>query len=53
MATLRSDLEYLIGPHWRDEIAPSEATSEYLARLKDIAFTWSRGLYHEARGNGS
>ncbi len=41
---LKSDLVYLIGPHWRDEIAPSEATNEYLARLKDVAFTWEAGF---------
>ncbi|WP_117214495.1 biliverdin-producing heme oxygenase [Allorhizocola rhizosphaerae] len=41
---LKADLRYLIGPRWREEISPNEATNEYLARLKEIAFTWHAGF---------
>lgn len=33
---LEADLEYLIGPDWRDKIEPNEGTKEYVARLREM-----------------
>lgn len=41
---LERDLTHLIGPHWREQITPSTPTEEYLARLKEVAYTWPAGF---------
>jgi heme oxygenase len=33
-----ADLEFLRGPGWRDRIVASPATTEYRARLREVAF---------------
>jgi heme oxygenase len=41
---LTADLEFLAGPDWRDLLVPTAATAEYVARLREIAFTWTGGF---------
>jgi heme oxygenase len=41
---LVADLEHLIGPDWPARVAASPATSEYRARLREVAFTWPAGF---------
>ncbi len=38
-ASLEQDLAYYFGPTWRDQVAPSEATQGYVARIHEIANT--------------
>lgn len=42
VGALEADLEHLIGPDWRDKIAPNEATKEYCNRLREMA-QWPGG----------
>ena len=35
--SLESDLSYYFGPNWKDQVAPSAATKEYVARIHQIA----------------
>ncbi len=39
-----ADLEAIYGAGWRDEIAPSEATATYVARLEEVCPTLGRRL---------
>jgi heme oxygenase len=41
---LVADLEALLGPGWRDEVAPSPATAAYVARLEAVCSTWPGGF---------
>jgi heme oxygenase len=41
---LVADLEALLGPGWRDEVAPSAATAAYVARLEEVCSTWAGGF---------
>jgi heme oxygenase (biliverdin-producing, ferredoxin) len=36
-ASLESDLAYYFGPNWREQVAPSEATKTYVARIHEVA----------------
>ncbi len=38
-AALEQDLFYYYGPNWRDEIAPSSAAEEYIARIREVSNT--------------
>lgn len=38
-ATLEQDLQYYFGSNWRDQIMPSAATKEYVARIREIGNT--------------
>lgn len=38
-AALEQDLHYYYGPNWRDEVAPSEAAKEYVARIREVSNT--------------
>jgi heme oxygenase len=38
------DLEALLGPSWRDRVAPSPATAAYVARIDEICRTWPGGF---------
>jgi heme oxygenase (biliverdin-producing, ferredoxin) len=38
-ASLEQDLAYYFGPSWRDQVAPSAATQDYVARIHAIANT--------------
>jgi heme oxygenase len=44
LPSLTADLEFLAGPDWRDLLVPTPATAEYVARLREIAFTWPGGF---------
>ncbi len=44
LPALAADLEFLAGTQWRDLLVPTESTTEYLARLREIAFTWPGGF---------
>jgi heme oxygenase len=35
--SLESDLSYYFGPNWKDQVVPSAATKEYVARIHQIA----------------
>jgi heme oxygenase len=37
---LEQDLAALLGPEWRDRIAPNAATQRYCARMREVCFTW-------------
>ncbi|MFM7424884.1 MAG: heme oxygenase (biliverdin-producing) [Elainella sp.] len=38
-AALEQDLAYYFGPNWREQVAPSPATQEYVARIREIGNT--------------
>lgn len=40
---LEADLAFLLGPEWRDLIAPDAATRQYVERLREVCFTWAGG----------
>merc|ERR1711871_1215977 len=37
VAALEQDMTYYFGERWREEVTPSAATKEYVARIKEIA----------------
>lgn len=41
---LETDLAALIGPDWRDEVAPLPATSRYVDRLREVCFSSRSGF---------
>lgn len=41
---LVKDLEFLLGPDWRDRIEPVAATTAYERRLREAAFGWPGGF---------
>lgn len=51
LPALEADLRHLAGPQWRDLLIALPATDEYLARLREIAFTWLGGFvaHHYSR----
>lgn len=38
-AALEQDLFYYYGPNWRDQVAPSPAAEEYIARIREVSNT--------------
>ena len=40
LPALAADLEFLLGPNWRDELVALPATAAYVARLEEVAFDW-------------
>jgi heme oxygenase (biliverdin-producing, ferredoxin) len=44
LPALVADLTYLVGPDWPAHVSASAATSEYRARLREVAFTWPAGF---------
>ena len=44
LPSLEADLRHLAGPQWRDLLVASPATEEYVARLREVAFTWLGGF---------
>jgi len=38
LPSLAADLEFLLGPTWRDQVAATPATAAYVARLEEVAF---------------
>ncbi|HAJ18212.1 MAG TPA: biliverdin-producing heme oxygenase [Microbacterium sp.] len=41
---LEADLEFLIGPDWRDRIAPLPSTQRYVDRINEVGSTWAGGF---------
>ncbi len=41
---LESDLEFLLGEGWRDQISPSPATTEYCDHMREVCFNWPGGF---------
>jgi len=44
LPALESDLEFLIGPDWRDRIAPLPTTQRYVDRIRQVGATWAGGF---------
>ncbi|HWI32396.1 MAG TPA: biliverdin-producing heme oxygenase [Microbacterium sp.] len=44
LPALEADLEFLVGPEWRDTIGPLPATKRYVARIAQVAATWAGGF---------
>ena len=44
LPALEADLEFLIGPDWRDRIAPLPTTRRYVARIAQVGATWPGGF---------
>ena len=44
LPALESDLEFLIGPDWRERIAPLPTTQRYVARIQEVGATWPGGF---------
>ncbi|GAA5145720.1 biliverdin-producing heme oxygenase [Microbacterium pseudoresistens] len=44
LPALESDLEFLIGPDWRERIAPLPVTERYVARIREVGATWPGGF---------
>ncbi|MBM4639615.1 biliverdin-producing heme oxygenase [Rhodococcus hoagii] len=38
LPSLAADLEFLLGPGWRDQVVATPATAAYVARLEEVAF---------------
>lgn len=38
------DLEFLIGPDWREQIAPLPTTARYVARINEVGAVWPGGF---------
>jgi len=44
LPALEADLAFLIGPDWRERIAPLPTTERYVARIREVGATWSGGF---------
>jgi heme oxygenase len=44
LPALVADLTHLVGPDFPAHVSASKPTSEYRARLRDVAFTWPAGF---------
>lgn len=44
LPALESDLEFLIGPDWRDHMTPLPTTQRYVDRINAVAATWAGGF---------
>ncbi|MDL9977814.1 heme oxygenase (biliverdin-producing) [Microbacterium sp. ASV49] len=44
LPAIEADLEFLLGPDWRDRIEPLPATEEYIARIRTVGATWPGGF---------
>ena len=45
LAAIEDDLEFLLGPSWRDEIAPLPTTQRYVQRINEVAAAdWAGGF---------
>lgn len=44
LPALEADLEFLIGPEWRDAIAPLPTTQRYVDRIREVGATWPGGF---------
>ena len=44
LPALEADLEFLIGPDWRDQISPLPTTKRYVDRIDLVGRTWAGGF---------
>ncbi|MGM7670404.1 heme oxygenase (biliverdin-producing) [Microbacterium sp. A93] len=44
LPALEADLEFLVGPDWRDKITPLETTQRYVERIIEVGSTWAGGF---------
>ncbi|MBD7957469.1 biliverdin-producing heme oxygenase [Microbacterium sp. Sa4CUA7] len=44
LPALESDLEFLIGPDWRDTVTPLPTTRRYVDRINAVGATWAGGF---------
>ncbi len=44
LPALAADLEFLIGPDWRERIAPLPTTRRYVERINQVGATWPGGF---------
>ncbi|MHA6669668.1 biliverdin-producing heme oxygenase [Homoserinimonas sp. A447] len=44
LPAIEADLSFLIGPDWREQIAPLPTTQRYVDRINTVAATWSGGF---------
>lgn len=44
LPALEADLAFLVGPDWRDRIAPLPTTQAYVSRIRRVAATWPGGF---------
>lgn len=43
LPALEADLAFLLGPRWRDVIAPLPTTERYVARIREVGASWPGG----------
>jgi len=44
LPALEDDLQFLLGDGWREQISPLPTTARYVARINEVAATWSGGF---------
>jgi heme oxygenase len=44
LPALEADLEFLVGPDWRDRVTPLPTTRRYVARIEKVGRTWPGGF---------
>ncbi|MGO2660386.1 biliverdin-producing heme oxygenase [Mycetocola reblochoni] len=44
LPAIEADLEFLIGPDWRERIEPLPTTRDYVARITEVGATWAGGF---------
>ncbi|MFI8595073.1 heme oxygenase (biliverdin-producing) [Microbacterium sp. NPDC078428] len=44
LPALEADLDFLVGPDWRERIAPLPTTKRYVDRIRKVAATWPGGF---------
>ena len=44
LPAIEADLEFLIGPDWRERIAPLGSTQRYTARIREVGRSWPGGF---------
>ncbi len=44
LPAIEADLAFLLGPDWRDRIAPLPTTVRYVARIREVGRTWPGGF---------
>lgn len=44
LPAIEADLEFLLGPDWRDRITALDATARYATRIEKVAETWPGGF---------
>ena len=44
LPALEADLEFLIGPDWRERIEPLPTTQRYVDRINEVGATWAGGF---------